>query len=98
MAKFSKIELKNLLKKLEIFKKNIGLVFWLILLFLIIFELFAVKTSISQIVASYEEPEIVSKEKGVRIDFESYNQVVGKIERGKDFEVENRAAENPFGL
>ena len=97
MPNIPKIEIKDLLKRLEKFKKNLGLVFWLIFIVLLFFELITVKTLVGQILDSYKDPDFVIKDKGVRLDFEGYNRVVDRINSGQRFRVEDRIEYNPFG-
>ncbi len=83
-----------LLQKL---KANVFMVFWLVFLTVIFFELLAVKVSV-EIIFKNPEPPPVKKSKGVRIDFENYHNAVKRINGAASFKPSLWGAENPFKL
>ena len=87
------IAIKNNFSKLG---KNFSWLFYLIFVVLVVFEIIEIKQSVEIVLASRQEPEVVIKDKGVRINFESYNVVVKKIEGGQSYEPPQDYVRNPF--
>ena len=96
MVNFSKIDIKNIFKNIDVLKKNVGLVFWAILFIVIILEIFVIKDSILKVVESNSEQVSPKKEKGVRVNFEDYDKVINRIDAAVDFEVTEPVANDPF--
>lgn len=56
-----------------------------------------VKNSVALIIQSYQEPVVVNKNRGVRINFTDYDAVVQRIENAKNFQSQEDIIANPFG-
>lgn len=87
-------DFKNLAGK---FAKNLNLLFFAVFLILLVFEILQINTSLQMILKFRREPQtLASKEKGVRINFEDYYQVVDRVERAKTFQPTRIIVKNPF--
>lgn len=78
------------------FFKNLSWLFFVFFLMLLVLEIFEIKTSVGIIYNINQSPTVVSKEKGVRINFEAYNKVVNRIESVPNFQPSGGITRNPF--
>lgn len=97
MAELKFYKIKNLAGALGNMKKNIALVFWLILLIVLITEVFTVKAAVGLILQSHEEVVILQTNQGVRVNFAQYGEVVKRIEGARSFTPSGLIQNNPFG-
>ena len=72
------------------------MLFFAAFLVLVLFEIFEINTSLRIILDVNQEPEALKNARGVRINFDNYNQVVGRIEQADTFEPANNIGKNPF--
>lgn len=91
------VSFKNILLKFTSLKKRISAIFWLALLIIFVLEFFVISNSINLILGMYKNPQAVKKTPGVRINFENYNYVIERMEKGKTFQNSPRVSKNPFG-
>lgn len=87
--------LKNFSGKLV---KNLSWLFFAIFLVLLVFEFFKVQNSVAVINSINQEPPLVGVEKGIRINFENYNQVVDRIQQASIFRPTDGITKNPFAV
>ena len=87
------LDFKLLLGKLA---KNAALGFLALLFLILAYEVLEIKTSVGVVLNAGREPALVSHEKGVRINFEAYNQVVKRIEGANSFRPQSFVTANPF--
>jgi len=85
--------IKDILAK---FFKNLSWLFFAFFLLLLVFEVLEIKTSVGIILNINQEPTLQTKEKGVRINFDAYNQVVNRIEAATNFQPSGGVIRNPF--
>ena len=97
MAGLKFYKIKNLAGALGNLKKNVGLVFWLILIVVLVMEVLTVKAAVSLILQSNEEAVIPQTNQGVRINFAQYGEVVKRIEGARSFTPSGLIQNNPFG-
>ncbi len=90
------IQSKNFLKKFAGLKKQIGIIFWIILFIILAFEFFVVKHSVDIVIQASKQSDTATKNQGVRIDFQSYNFVVDEIQKAQVFKTSPRVTQNPF--
>jgi hypothetical protein len=76
--------------------KSLGWVFLGAFLILVVLEGFEINRSVQLIYAAGEEPPLVSQEKGVRINFDNYNDVVNRIEQAPNFVPTGGIYTDPF--
>ena len=88
-----KIDIKSLANKVF---KNSSWLFFAGFLVLVLFEIFEINTSVQIILNFNREVPPVNKEKGVRINFDNYNQALLKIQRADTFEPTGGVSRNPF--
>ena len=87
------IDPKNIASK---FAKNLGWIFLAAFGFLLALEILEINTSAQIILNANREPAGIVKEKGVRINFDSYNQVVKRIQEADAFQPAGGNIQNPF--
>lgn len=90
------IKLKNFASNLLALKKNLAIVFYLGLLVLVGFEVWTVKTSVDQAMASLQVQPPSRTVQRVRINFTDYDAGVKKIQNGLNFSPNLHPAQNPF--
>ncbi len=78
------------------FFDNFGYVFFVAFLILICLEIYEIKNSVNIVLDFRREPPPVATEKGVRINFDSYNQAVKRIEQSAVFQPTGGITKNPF--
>lgn len=93
-GKIQLAELKNLFGRLG---KNLAWLFLALFLALLALEVLEVKKSVSLALSSGQQPEIVSHQQGVRIDFNSYQKAIQKIQSAPNFVPDAGSVNNPFG-
>lgn len=96
MAKITSANLGNLTNILGKFVKNLSWLFFVIFLGILVIEAFEIKTSVQITLNAGKEPVVVSKEKGVRINFDDYDKIVQRIEAAQNFEPTGGITKNPF--
>jgi hypothetical protein len=89
------ISLKDSAAKLA---KNLSWLFFAIFLLLLVFEVFEIKNSADIILNVNQPPAAVNPEKGVRIDFKAYDQIVSRIQNAQNFAPSAGVTKNPFGV
>ena len=90
------LDIKSLFLKLT---KNLNWLFFAGFIILVIFEIVKISTSVQIILKSSQEPIVsVSKEKGVRINFDNYNFSVNRIKAAGNFSPNINIRQNPFLL
>ena len=78
------------------FRSNSTLIFYLVFILILLFELWVLYPAGRQILASQGAPQGIVPSKGVRLDFEEYEQSINRIENGKDYSPEPPIFQNPF--
>ena len=78
------------------FLKNLSWMFFAAFLVLLVFEFFEVKSLVKLVLSVSQPPAPFSSQKGVRINFENYNQVVGRIQQADSFVPTGGITKNPF--
>lgn len=76
--------------------KSLGWIFLAAFVVLIILEGFEVNRSVRLIYAAGQEPLLPSQEKGVRINFDTYDEIVSRIEQAPDFVPTGGIYADPF--
>ncbi len=90
------IELKDLKNILANLSKKLGWFFLLFFLILLGFEILEANKSVQIVLDANKEPQIVTKQQGVRIDFINYEKVIFRKEQAQSFEPSSEAVVNPF--
>ncbi len=78
--------------------KNLSLLFFVVFIILLIFEAIQIKKSVDIILNFNEEAAPMVAVKGVRINFDNYNQVVKRIQDAENFRPTGGIRRNPFNL
>jgi hypothetical protein len=91
------IKLKNLSSP-KALKKNISLVFVVMLFCLFIYEAYVIKNCVYDVFFNRPEVAKPASNKSVRINFADYNAIVERIQNAKSFKVTDWAQNNPFGI
>jgi len=76
--------------------KNLSWLFLAILFILLVFEFFEIQNSINIIVNINQEPVAVNTPKGVRINFDTYGEVVKRIQDAVAFVPTGGVTKDPF--
>jgi hypothetical protein len=88
------LDLKNAIGK---FKAKPSLVFFSVLVLVILFEVFILYGALRQAFNSRKAPEDLVPTRGVRLNFEGYEQAKKRIETGKEYSPGLPIIGNPFG-
>jgi len=96
MDKSPQIKLSVLKLPASNLTKNLAAIFFAGLILLLILEAFELNNSVRLILGSGQEPPLVTQEKGVRINFDNYNEVVKRIEQAPDFQPMGGITKDPF--
>ena len=96
MADLKNIKLSSLKLPVSSLTKNLGWVFFGVFVLLAVLEAFEINSSVQIILESGQEPPLITAEKGVRINFENYNDIVTRINKAPDFEPTGGITNNPF--
>jgi hypothetical protein len=87
-------DIKGLAGKLT---KNLGRLFFIVFLLLLLLEVFEINTSLQIFLSSNQNtPLPPSPDKGVRIDFVEYDAVIKRIQEGENFIPTDGVTSNPF--
>lgn len=90
------VSLKNLYNKfVDQFRKNISLAFWLIFVFILVYEFFVISRALKPIINPVPISE-VKKTQGIRFNFSDFEEVVKNIKENKLYKPETGLIESPF--
>jgi len=78
--------------------RNLSWLFIFVFFIILIMDILRIKNSVQVVLNINADPVLVTKEKGVRIDFIKYEKVVDRIKQGKDYEPQIEIFSNPFSL
>ncbi len=98
MDKLVKINLAGIKDLAVSTVKNLSWLFVFIFIIILILDALQIKNSVKVVLNVNSEPELVVKEKGVRIDFANYDKVINRIMLGKSYEPNIEITANPFAL
>ncbi len=77
---------------------NLSWLFFVIFLILICLEILEIKNSVS-LILTVNKPAplpVVSSDPSSRVDFSSYDQIIGRIQAAQNFQPTNAPTSNPF--
>ena len=86
MDKNISIKLSDLKAYLSAASKNLGWVFFIVFIILLVFEGLEVKTSLGIVSNLNQQPPIASSQRGVKINFETYQQIVKRLQSAQNFQ------------
>lgn len=78
--------------------QNLAWLFFAAFVILAIFEIFELNASLQIVLKATKEPPAPPSEKGVRINFDNYDQVVKRIDDSATFRPTGGVGQNPFGV
>lgn len=92
------IKLPNIKDLGDKFVKNLNWLFFAIFLFLLVLEAFEINSSAKIILDFNNRPEAAITDKGVRINFDNYDQIAKRIQQSDSFQPTGGITKNPFGI
>jgi hypothetical protein len=98
MAKNININLGSLKDFWAKLVKNLNWLFFAGFLVLLVMEFFKLQTSVSVIMGVNQAPLNTVTQKGIRINFDGYNQAVARIQQASTFTPTGGITNNPFSL
>lgn len=78
--------------------KNLSWLFFAVFLGLLVLEIFEIQNSTAIIFGVNQAPPVAGVEKGIRINFDNYNAVVGRINQASAFTPSGGISKNPFAV
>lgn len=78
--------------------KNLSWLFIFVFFIILILDILRIKNSVQIVLNVNAVPVLISKEKGVRIDFVKYDKVIERIRQGSNYKPQIEITSNPFSL
>jgi hypothetical protein len=92
-----KVDTKNFFEKFSAnLKKQIGLLFWLLFLFILIYEFFVARQALQEVLWTEVKPPPVKTASDTKLNFADYELVVKSINEAKNYTPEPKILKNPF--
>src|SRR5580700_3844896 len=80
------------------FGKNLSWLFFAAFLLVVVFEIFEIKNSVDIALNVNQAPIAVQTQKGVRINFDAYNQALSRIQEAQNFTPSATTTPDPFSV
>ena len=91
------LDTKNLFEKFSAnLKKQIGMLFWLLFLFILIYESFVVRQALQEVLWTEAKPVPVKTSLDTKLNFADYDSVVKSISEAKAYTPMQKELKNPF--
>ena len=91
------LDTKNLFEKFSAnLKKQIGMLFWLLFLFILIYESFVVRQALQEVLWTEANPLPVKTSSDTKLNFADYELVVKSINEAKSYTPLQKELKNPF--
>lgn len=91
------LDTKNLFEKLSAnLKKQIGMLFWLLFLFILIYESFVVRQALQEVLWTEAKPLPLKTSSDTKLNFADYDLVVKSIGEARAYTPIQKELKNPF--